>query len=153
MHLIYGKKKFVRKINGKCFYEITFALKMIDLSSNINHLNKKKLLTLLTTRISPFNVCREFVLAKSSKKRFWCNAKYCCMSYPKSKLSVIQIKYVLALMSDNKDWVWFFMFYYDQWYRFIRYMIYMYRFIAAPNFFDNLSIIQLIKQTPYGCQK
>ena len=89
MHLIYGRKKFVRKINGKCFYEITFALKMIDLSSNINHLNKKKLLTLLTTRISPFKVCREFVLAKSSKKRFWCNAKYCCMSYPKSKLSVI----------------------------------------------------------------
>ena len=133
MHLIYEKKKFVRKINGKCFYEITFALKMIDLSCNINHLNKKKLLTLLTTRISPFNVCREFVLAKSSKKRFWCNAKYCCMSYPKSKLSVIQIKYVLALMSD-KDWVWFLMFYYDRNFEYEISLILQYE-NPAPNFF------------------
>ena len=95
MHLIYNIKSFhfdemkvKRFINN--FWAMPWKWSMWELASIIS--NKKKLLTLLTTRISPFNVCREFVLAKSSKKRFWCKAKYCWISYPKSKLSVMQKK-------------------------------------------------------------
>ena len=95
MYLIYKKEKVfvLMKIKKKCFinnfWVMPWKWSTCEVASII--LNKK-LLTLLTTRISPFNVCREFVLAKSSKKRFWCNAKYCWISYPKSKLSVIQTK-------------------------------------------------------------